>query len=263
MVGNAFTIYDLAAIELRVLADYVIRANPATQDAIPTALLAGQDPHSLTVTRVFNIPYEEVEAKKDTDPLMASRRASCKTTNFSAVFDIGPATLAMRIHTDTKDSRPLGIAQVAEAKMFLKGMWQANPDAEKVLKGFEKLALHDGYVETIGGRRRYFPTLVPGTAEYHALRGGVCRAARNIPIQGSAADILKLAQVLIQRRLWRSGLPAFLANAVHDEIIVEEPIEAADQVNAIVAGALEEAFAHYIKHVPFKAAGGTRMSWTH
>jgi DNA polymerase I-like protein with 3'-5' exonuclease and polymerase domains len=146
----------VAPVRLRVLADYIIGFNPRTQDAIAVALLNGQDPHSLTVERVFGIPYKTVEELKDTDPDVGRKRKACKTTNFSAVFDIGPDTLAMHIHADTQDQRPLGSTQVAEAKQFLAGMGQANPDAQKLLRQFEDEAVSMGSIETLGGRKPFY-----------------------------------------------------------------------------------------------------------
>jgi DNA polymerase I len=256
--GNAFVIYDLAAIELRVLAEYVMRQNQQTQDAITTALLTDKDPHSLTVERVFGIPYAEVEAKKGSDPDMARKRHACKTTNFSAVFDIGPPSLAMRIHAETKDPRPLSDVQVKEAKNFIAGMWQANPHADILLNGFANSAISDGYAETLGGRKRFF-TRPQGHAEIAAVR----REARNLPIQGTAADIMKLAQVLIQRRFWKADIGWFIANAVHDEVITEGPKEHAPKAKDIVEQAMKEAYGHYLTHVPFKASGGIEYVWKH
>jgi len=209
---------DYSQIELRVL------ASMAGDETMINAFNSGADIHSITASQVFGIPTEMVT------PLMRSR---AKAVNFGIVYGIGAHSL----------SKDIGVSY-KEAKTYIDGYFE-NFSA---VGGFmEKLISHAktvGYAQTLLGRRRPLPELRAGNAMTRAFGE---RVARNMPIQGTAADIIKIAMVHVYKRLKAEGLTARLILQVHDELIVEAPENEAKRAAAILQQEMENALQMAVK----------------
>ncbi len=183
---------DYSQIELRVLASI---ANDST---MIEAFNSGADIHTITASEVFNIPANMVL------PIMRSR---AKAVNFGIVYGIGAFSLA----------KDIGVSR-AEADRYIKDYLATYPAVDKYMQEVIKKAKLDGYVTTEFGRRRYLPEL---SASNGMLRAFGERVARNAPIQGTAADIIKIAMINVNNRLKKELPSAKLILQVHDELIVE------------------------------------------
>lgn len=203
---------DYSQIELRVLADI------ANDQVMIDAFNHGEDIHRITASQVFDLPPELVT------PLMRSR---AKAVNFGIVYGIGAFSLAKDIGV----SRP-------EAARYIKGYLSHYAGVAKYMEQMIALAKEKGYCETLFGRRRYLPELTASNAN---LRNFGERVARNMPIQGTAADIIKIAMIRVYQRLRREGMQAKLILQVHDELIVEAPNEEIQKAAQIVHEEMEAA----------------------
>lgn len=259
--GNKFIIADYGQIELRVGADLVLRDNPKAEDAIVRAFRDGVDPHSDMAADIKGMSYKDFVAWLESgDPEAKSTRQAGKTTNFSATFFIGAPKLAVGIYIARKDSREFSQAHIDEAQGLLDLYWQRNPTLKKVLDRYGDQALEQGYVETLGGLRRHFE-MAPGMPKW--MKGSIKRRAANVPIQGTAAQIAKLGQVKIYKRIMEVDPDAFLWAAVHDEVCLECAEDLAPAWEQAVRTDLTEAFETYIKHVPCDLACGVQDTWEH
>jgi len=203
---------DYSQIELRVL------AHIADDEVMINAFNEEQDIHAITASQVFNIPLPMVT------PLMRSR---AKAVNFGIVYGIGAFSLAK----DIKVTR-------AEADRYIKGYLSHFSGVREYMKRIVEDAKAKGYVETMFKRRRYLPELSSSNA---AMRAFGERVALNMPIQGTAADLIKIAMVRVHKRLESENLKAKLILQVHDELIVEAPVEEADRVAEILDYEMENA----------------------
>ncbi|MCQ2484857.1 MAG: DNA polymerase I [Clostridia bacterium] len=203
---------DYSQIELRVL------AHIADDENMINAFNSGDDIHSITASQVFNMPLEMVT------PLMRSR---AKAVNFGIVYGIGAFSL----------SKDIGVS-VAEANRYIKGYLNNFSGVERYMDSVIAQAKNDGFVTTLFNRRRYLPELTNSNA---MLRKFGERVARNMPIQGTAADIIKIAMIKVYERMEKEGLKAKLIMQVHDELIVEAPKEEKDAVCRIVKEEMENA----------------------
>ncbi len=219
---------DYSQIELRIL------AHLSGEEALVEAYRNGDDVHALTARLLL-----------EKNEVSADERRLGKTINFGVVYGMGAQRFA----------RETGVSQ-AQAKEFLSKYKQRYPKVFAFLELQERLALSRGYVETILGRRRPFAFDPSGLGRLLgkdpleidlevARRGGMeaqqLRAAANAPIQGSSADIIKLAMVQLHHKLAASGLPARLLLQVHDELVLEAAPEALDQVLSITRETMERA----------------------
>jgi DNA polymerase-1 len=236
---------DYSQIELRIL------AHLSGEEALVEAYRTGDDVHALTARLLL-----------DKDTITPDERRLGKTINFGVVYGMGAQRFA----------RETGVSQ-AEAKDFLSKYKQRYPKVFAFLELQERLALCQGYVETILGRRRPF-AFDPGglgrllgkdpleidldTARRAGMEAQQLRAAANAPIQGSSADIIKLAMVQLHRRLGESGLPARLLLQVHDELVLEAAPEELDQVVALTRETMEHAVA---LSVPLVVETGVGANW--
>ena len=182
------------------------------------AFNTGTDIHRVTASQVFGVPLDEVT------PLMRSR---AKAVNFGIDYGIGPHSLA----------EDIGVSYT-EAKRYIDGYLAHYAAVDGFMRGLIEKAKADGYAETLFGRRRPLPELRTGNAVTRAFGE---RVARNMPIQGTAADIIKRAMVRVWTRLRREYPDARLILQVHDELIVEAPAEKADAVAALLAGEMAAA----------------------
>lgn len=203
---------DYSQIELRVLADI------ADDRTMIDAFNSGADIHAITASQVFNMPLEMVT------PIMRSR---AKAVNFGIVYGIGAFSLGKDIGVTRK-----------EADKYIKGYLANFSGVDKYMQNVIENAKADGYVKTLFNRRRYLPELVASNA---MVRGFGERVARNMPIQGTAADIIKIAMIKVFDRMESENLKAKLIMQVHDELIVEAPEEEAETVCRIVKEEMENA----------------------
>ncbi|MBQ2842351.1 MAG: DNA polymerase I [Clostridia bacterium] len=203
---------DYSQIELRVL------AHIANDKNMIEAFNNGDDIHAITASQVFNMPLMMVT------PLMRSR---AKAVNFGIVYGIGAFSLA----------KDIGVTR-AEADSYIKGYLAHFSGVQKYMKDVVEKAKENGYVETVFARRRYLPELTSSNAMMRAFGE---RVALNMPIQGTAADIIKIAMIRVWTCLKEQCLNARLIMQVHDELIVEAPEEEAKIVAGIVKREMENA----------------------
>ncbi len=209
---------DYSQIELRVL------AHIADDERMLCAFNDGDDIHTITASQVFNMPPEAVT------PLMRTR---AKAVNFGIVYGIGAFSLA----------KDIGVTR-AEADRYIKGYLHNFAGVDSYMQKVIADAKENGFVSTLFGRRRYLPELTSSNA---MLRQFGERVARNMPIQGTAADIIKIAMIKVYERMKAENLKARLIMQVHDELIVEAPEAEAEKVCAIVKEEMENATAMNVK----------------
>lgn len=220
---------DYSQIELRVLAHIAHDKN------MIEAFKNNDDIHAITASQVFGMPLDMVT------PIMRSR---AKAVNFGIVYGIGAFSLAKDIGVSNK-----------EASTYIKNYLSHYSGVDEYMKNVVEKAKQDGYVETMFGRRRYLPELTSGK---HMLRAFGERVARNMPIQGTAADIIKIAMVKVNDRIKKEGLRARLILQVHDELIVEAPQEESE----IVAKLLQEEMENAVSlDVPLTADAAIGKTW--
>lgn len=203
--GDVLADADYSQIELRILAS--ISKDAAMQDAF----LKGHDIHRATAAKVNGVPLEEVT------PQM---RSAAKAVNFGIVYGIGAFSL----------SKDIGVT-VKEADAFIQNYLDNFPGVRTYMEDIVEFGKENGYVATLFGRRRPLPELASSNRNIKALGE---RIALNTPIQGTAADIIKLAMNRVYRRLRDEGLQAKLVLQVHDELIVETPEHEIEQVKTIL-----------------------------
>ena len=199
------------------------------------AFLSGEDFHTVTAAHVFGVP---------TDQVTVSMRRAAKAVNFGIVYGISAFSL----------SQDLGVS-VAEAKAYMEAYFARFPQVKAYMDGVIARAKEDGYVETLFHRRRALPEI---KASNFATRSFGERVALNMPIQGTAADIIKLAMVKVFQRLGAEGLEARLIMQVHDELIVECPQAEAEAVQALLAQEMEGV---YQLAVPLTAEAHSGRNW--
>lgn len=220
---------DYSQIELRVL------AHISHDEAMCEAFRTGGDIHTQTASQVFDLPPLFVT------PTMRSR---AKAVNFGIVYGISAFSLAQDI----------GVT-VSEADSYIKGYLKTYSGVKQYMEDTVAFGKEHGYVATMWGRRRYLPELASSN---HNLRGFGERVAMNTPIQGSAADIIKIAMVRVYNRLEAENMAARLILQVHDELIVEAPEDEAERVRVIVREEMEHAAA---LTVPLTADAKIGATW--
>lgn len=203
---------DYSQIELRVL------ASMAEDQTMIDAFNSGADIHTATAAQVFGLPPEMIT------PQLRSR---AKAVNFGIVYGIGAFSLAKDIGVSNK-----------EAKEYIDSYMHTYQGVAAYMQRMIDAAKDTGYATTLFGRRRYLPELA---ASNHMLRAFGERVARNMPIQGTAADIIKIAMVRVDRRLYAERMESRLILQVHDELIVEAPEAEADRALQIVTEEMEHA----------------------
>ena len=227
--GNVLVDADYSQIELRLL------AHISGDETMREAFLSGEDFHAVTASKVFNVPLSEVT------PTLRSR---AKAVNFGIVYGISAFSLAQDIHV-----RPY------EAKEYMEAYLEKYHGVRDYMKRVVEQAKADGYVSTLYGRRRALPELK--SANFNTRAFGE-RVALNMPIQGTAADVIKLAMVHVAARLRAEGLKAQLILQVHDELIVECPEDEAERVKTILREEMEGAAAF---SVPLTCEAKSGKSW--
>lgn len=232
--GNVMIAADYSQVELR------IAAHIANDPGLRAAFAAGQDIHRATAARVLNVPLDQVTA---------DQRSFAKRVNFGLLYGMGTQSLAQQAGISMK-----------EAQQFVDAYFAGFPNIKQYIDETKKRARTEGYVETLLGRRRYFPILQTQTrdARTNIMQRTAEREAINHPIQGTAADIIKLAMINIHAELIKRQLTARLILQVHDELILEAPKKEADEVADLVSELMENA---YEIDPPLKVEVGVGPNW--
>ncbi len=227
--GYTFLDADYSQVELRVL------AHMSGDENMIRAFNEGIDVHSLTASQVFNTPIEEVTKKM---------RSEAKAVNFGIVYGISDFGLAENI----KISR-------FKAKIYIEKYFETYPKIKEYMDSLVESGKEKGYVDTLWGRRRYVPELK--SSNYNVRQFGE-RVAKNAPIQGTAADIIKIAMVNIEKELEEKSLESKLILQVHDELVIETKDEELEVVQEILVRNME----NVIKmKVPLKAEANIGKTW--
>ena len=209
---------DYSQIELRLMAD--LSADPAMLEAFNS----GEDIHRATAAKIFGKTLSEV-----TD----NERRHAKTANFGIIYGISAFGLSQR----------LGISR-SDAKAIIDGLLRTYPGMQAYMDGNIASARDRGYVTTVMGRKRFLPDINSRNA---ALRGYAERNAVNAPLQGSAADIIKLAMIRIDREISRRGLRSRMIVQVHDELVFNVVPDELDELRALVVDNMESAYSGKVK----------------
>ena len=227
--GCLFLSADYSQIELRLMAHF-------SQDPhLVQAFISGQDIHAATAAKIFNVSIEDVT--KD-------QRRQAKTANFGIIYGISAFGLAQQLDCSR-----------SEAKALIDGYFAAFPGVIDYIEQQKQLARDKGYAVTLFGRKRYLPDILSHNA---TVRSFAERNAVNSPIQGTAADIIKMAMVTIHRRLKEEGLKAQMIMQVHDELNFNVPQNEVDKVREIVVNEMQN-----VVHltVPLIADCGVGTNW--
>lgn len=227
--GSVFLAVDYSQIELRLL------AHLSGDEHLVRAFNEGEDFHAETAARVFGVPVSEVT------PDLRSR---AKAVNFGIVYGQQAYGLSQSLHIS-----------MAEARDMIDRYYEAYPGVRTFLDNVVARAKQTGYAETMYGRRRHIPEL---KAKNPQLRGFGERTAMNHPMQGTAADIIKIAMARVSRRLEEEGFAAHMILQVHDELDFECPVEEVERLTAMVQDVME----HVVDlRVPLIAEASTGVTW--
>ncbi|KPL85667.1 DNA polymerase I [Levilinea saccharolytica] len=212
--GHVLLSVDYSQIELRLV------AHMSGDEAMLAAFRAGQDIHAATAAAVFGLPLESVSK---------NQRRQAKAINFGLIY--GMSAFGLTRTTDLT---------LGEAENFVKAYFERFPGVKRYLDGIRVQAARQGYVETLLGRRRYFPNLSQPSSVNQRNREE--REAINAPIQGTAADLMKLAMIQLPAALEKAKLTARLLLQVHDELVLECPRTALEETARTVQRVMEEAY---------------------
>ncbi len=220
---------DYSQIELRVL------AHVAGDQSFINAFIRGEDIHTVTAGQVFGVPAEQVTGEM---------RKRAKAVNFGIIYGIGDYSLSQ----DLKIPRKV-------AAEYIESYLAKYPGVRDYLAESKRSAREKGYAETMFGRRRYIPELSVSNKNLQAFGE---RVAMNTPIQGAAADLIKIAMIRTDKMLREAGLKARLILQIHDELIIEAPVEEADEAERILREAMQTAAE---LSVPLQVDIGRGVSW--
>jgi DNA polymerase-1 len=228
--GNALLSVDYSQIELRIV------AHMAQDEAMLAAFRSGQDIHATTAAAVFGVPLEAVSKEQ---------RRRAKAINFGLIY--GMSAFGLTRSTELT---------LAEAEDFVSTYFKQFPGIKRFLDETRRLATSQGYVETLLGRRRYFPGLK--SQLNRNLKSREEREAINAPIQGSAADIMKLAMFRIPGKLKEAGLNGQMLLQVHDEVVIECPYAELVKTARLIAQTMESA---YSLNIPLSTDARWGLNW--
>ncbi len=227
--GCLFLSADYSQIELRLMAHF------SKDEHMLAAFRSGQDIHAATAARIFGLPIEQIT--KD-------QRRRAKTANFGIIYGISAFGLAQQLDCSR-----------AEAKQLIDDYFAAFPRVISYIESQKELARQNGYAQTLFGRKRYLPDIRSHNA---TVRSFAERNAVNAPIQGTAADIIKMAMVSIHRRLKEENLQAQMIMQVHDELNFNVPEAEVERVREIVVSEMQNAV-HL--SIPLIAECGVGKNW--
>ena len=212
--GNILVSLDYSQIELRIV------AHMADDEAMLNAFRAGQDIHATTAAAIYGVPLAAVTKEQ---------RRHAKAINFGLIY--GMSAFGLTRSTELT---------LSESQDFVEAYFKQFPGVKNYLDGIRRSARETGYVETLLGRRRYFPAL-KGTLN-QALRNREEREAINAPIQGTAADIMKIAMIKIPPAIAQAGLHGRMLLQVHDELVIECPRAELDEIVRVARNVMENAY---------------------
>jgi DNA polymerase-1 len=207
---------DYSQVELRVM------AHVSQDDGLLSAFARGEDIHASTAAAILNVPLSRVNS---------DQRRLAKAVNFGLSYGQTAFGLA----------QATGLTQ-PEAEAFIRAYFERFPKVREYIDQTKALATRQGYVETLLGRRRYFPELQPGSRAVHNVRQSAERMAINAPIQGTAADIIKIAMIRLSVALRERRLETRMILQVHDELIVEAPDGEVAAAGQLAREVMENAF---------------------
>jgi len=228
--GHSLLSVDYSQIELRIV------AHMSGDQAMLQAFREGQDIHAATAAAIYDVPIAEVT--KD-------QRRHAKAINFGLIY--GMSAFGLSRSTDLT---------LGEAENFVKDYFEHFPGVKKYLDNIRVLAARQGYVETMLGRRRYFPNLANPVNQM--MRNREEREAINAPIQGTAADIMKIAMIQLAKALSSSRLNAKMLIQVHDELVLEVPDKEIPETAVLVRQVMEEA---YKLDIPLLTEARSGVNW--
>lgn len=228
---------DMSGAELRILAEY-------SQDPVfLEAFDKGLDLHTRTASDVFGVSYDDVLADKkldDEDPNKRNYRSNVKAINFGLCYGLTNVGLSLR----------LGVSEKA-AQNLIDTYFGKYTKIKKWLDEAGKSAVRNRYSTTISGRRRYYKLPSPSDPQFNRIKGSIERQGKNHPIQGSNADTIKQAMILLIDRI--KGYDARLLSTVHDEVIVEVREDQVEGLSPIVSSSLVDGFKEFFTRVPMEA----------
>ena len=230
--GRQLITADYVGAELRIIADR------SGEPFFVQALAEGRDLHALVASRLFGR-----SVSKNENPEL---RARAKAINFGLAYGMGPGGLA--------DQLGCGVAQ---AEQLLRAYFGAFPRVREYLQELSQEGLRRGYAETIGGRRFWFTDMRREGKDEASLR----RIAKNMPIQGTNADMIKIAMTRIVRALAHGQHDAALVNMVHDELVVECRTDEVESVRSVVIREMMSAGAEFVKRVPMSVEASVSEAW--
>ena len=235
--GNKLVNADYSQAELRILADY------SKDPAFLKAYKEGADLHTLTASQMYNVPFDKVT--KD-------MRQATKTINFGLMYGRGAMSIGAQI----------GIS-AEEAKKLLGKYFDTYAGVKRWLDATAKEAIDRGYAETRLGRKRWFTIPDKSSVEYTKELGSIARAAKNHPIQGTSADMTKLALIYINERFEKEGIKGGIVHTVHDEIVSEVAEDQAKEAAKIQQEEMVRAGETLLKNVPVVADVVVSDVWEH
>jgi DNA polymerase-1 len=228
--GQALLSVDYSQVELRIV------AHMADDQVMLEAFRAGHDIHATTAAAVYGAPLDQVTKEQ---------RRAAKAINFGLIY--GMSAFGLTRTTELT---------LAEAENFVEAYFKRFPGVKGYLDSVRVQAAQQGYVETLLGRRRYFPTLK--TERNQTIRNREEREAINAPIQGTAADIMKIAMLRVPPALAQAGLRARMLLQVHDELVLECPQDELKATARVVQQVMESA---YVLNAPLKTEARSGHNW--
>jgi DNA polymerase I len=229
--GKVLLSVDYSQVELRIL------AHISRDETLLQAFQQGQDIHAATAAAVFGIPFEQITKEQ---------RNFAKRVNFGIIYGMGAYRLARESDLT-----------LAEADAFIKRYFERLPRVQEYLAETKRAARHKEGLFTLMGRRRTFPTLISGRGTKTIIQAEE-RAAINMPIQGTAADIMKRAMIDVYAELQRRKLKTMMMLQVHDELVFEAPEDEVEEAREMVVGVMEAA---YPLDPPLKANASIGKNW--
>jgi DNA polymerase-1 len=220
---------DYSQIELRIL------AHLADDPGLQRAFHEDRDIHQLTASEIFDVRPEQVTGEQ---------RSAAKAINFGLMYGMGAFRLGRDLHISQD-----------EAKSYIARYFERYPAVKSYMDGTVERGRELGYVETLLGRRRYVPEL---QSKNRMRRTAAERAAINAPVQGTAADLIKLAMLRVADALSEAGLKARMVLQVHDELVFDAPTEEIDALQALVVREMEGV---YTLKVPLRVSAATGNNW--
>jgi DNA polymerase-1 len=207
---------DYSQVELRIL------AHVSGDENLLAAFRRGEDIHASTASRILGVPLEQITPEM---------RRLAKTINFGLIYGMSDWGLAARTELSQE-----------EAAQFIAKYFAQYPRVQQYLARIKQQAAEQGYVETLLGRKRYFPELQSGSKAHGSLKAAAQRMAINHPIQGTAADIIKIAMIRLHHELQNRNLRSKMILQVHDELVLEVPDHELETVGSLVKSVMENAY---------------------